>query len=89
MEVPGVGRGETFEQGEDDVEILLARDDLRVEVGGFGEVAEFEGLGLVAALDGGFGFLAAGQGGQEAGEGGQKEEPRGGSGEWRQAQGRR
>ena len=59
MKVLRVRRGQPFEEREDDVEILLRGDDLRIEVGRLGEITDLEGLGVVAALDGSFRLFAA------------------------------
>ena len=67
--VGGVHRGETLHEAEDDLGVGDAGDELRVEIGRFGGVAEVESLGAVAEGDAGFGALAGG-GGEEKREGG-------------------
>ena len=74
-----VGR-EALEKIHHDVEILLARRDVGIEVGRLAQIAPMEDLPLQAGLHGGLVFRAGGKAGQEQGEEQVGEESAGGHG---------
>jgi len=63
---------ESLEEGLGEIEVLVRVDEVRVEVGRLGQVAEVEDLVAVAELDGGARFGAAGGEEGEAGEQGDR-----------------
>ena len=68
--VRGVVLGEALEERHRDVRVLLGADHVRVEIRGFGEVADVDHLVAVAGFDGGVALGAAGaEQGEEGGEG--------------------
>jgi hypothetical protein len=59
--VLGVHRGEALHEVEDDLGVGEAGDEMRVEVGGLGEVADVECLRAVTGGDAGLGAAAGGR----------------------------
>ena len=64
-----VERRQALEEGHENVLIGVGGGDLRIEVGGFGLIAEQKGVGANAGFDGSLAFRAAGDGEEnDAGE---------------------